>query len=168
MTNYNTPYCGEDCCFRDSECSDGFGYCNIVEYSTYCGDQCMIDHTKLKPRQIAKALHCIQKWRRGAKTTMPKPYVIGKVNDAAIYQLRKQEREKREEAERQRKLAEEMKIRRGDFVVLNGVCGEIYGHVERIKQMGQNCLVEFQERRKGHVERYIVPEEDIKLLLGVR
>lgn len=168
MTNYNIPYCGEDCCFRDPECSDGFGYCNIVEHSTYCGDQCMIDHTKLKPRQIAKALHCIQKWRRGAKTTMPKPYVIGKVNDAAVYQLRKQEREKRDAIEKQRKLAEEMKIRRGDFVMLNGVCGEIYGHVERIKQMGQNCLVEFMERRKGHVERYVVPEEDIKLLLGVR
>lgn len=168
MSNYNIPYCGEDCCFRDPECSDGFGYCNIVEHSTYCGDQCMIDHTKLKPRQIAKALHCIQKWRRGAKTTMPKPYVIGKVNDAAVYQLRKQEREKRDVIEEQRKLAEEMKIRRGDFVMLNGVCGEIYGHVERIKQMGQNCLVEFIERRKGHVERYIVPEEDIKLLLGVR
>lgn len=99
---------------------------------------------------------------------MPKPYVIGKVNDAAIYQLRKQEREKSDAIEEQRKLAEEMKIRRGDFVVLNGVCGEIYGHVERIKQMGQNCLVEFMERRKGHVERYVVPEEDIKLLLGVR
>lgn len=168
MTNYNIPYCGEDCCFRDPECSDGFGYCNIVEHSTYCGDQCMIDHTKLKPRQIAKALHCIQKWRRGAKTTMPKPYVIGKVNDAAVYQLRKQEREKRDAIEKQRKLAEEMKIRRGDFVMLNGVCGEIYGHVERIKQMGQNCLVEFMERRKGHVERYVVPEEGIKLLLGVR
>lgn len=168
MTNYNIPYCGEDCCFRDPECSDGFGYCNIVEHSTYCGDQCMIDHTKLKPRQIAKALHCIQKWRRGAKTTMPKPYVIGKVNDAAVYQLRKQEREKRDAIEKQRKLAEEMNIRRGDFVMLNGVCGEIYGHVERIKQMGQNCLVEFMERRKGHVERYVVPEEDIKLLLGVR
>lgn len=168
MTNYNIPYCGEGCCFRDPECSDGFGYCNIVEHSTYCCDQCMIDHTKLKPRQIAKALHCIQKWRRGAKTTMPKPYVIGKVNDAAIYQLRKQEREKRDAIEEQRKLAEEMKIRCGDFVVLNGVCGEIYGHVERIKQMGQNCLVEFKERRKGHVERYIVPEENIKLLLGVR
>lgn len=168
MTNYNIPYCGEDCCFRDPECSVGFGYCNIVEHSTYCGDQCMIDHTKLKPRQIAKALHCIQKWRRGAKTTMPKPYVIGKVNDAAVYQLRKQEREKRDAIEKQRKLAEEMKIRRGDFVMLNGVCGEIYGHVERIKQMGQNCLVEFMERRKGHVERYVVPEEGIKLLLGVR
>lgn len=168
MSNYNIPYCGEDCCFRDPECSDGFGYCNIVEHNTYCGDQCMIDHTKLKPRQIAKALHCIQKWRRGAKTTMPKPYVIGKVNDAAVYQLRKQEREKRDAIEEQRKLAEGMKIRRGDFVMLNGVCGEIYGHVERIKQMGQNCLVEFMERRKGHVERYIVPEEDIKLLLGVR
>lgn len=168
MSNYNIPYCEEDCCFRDPECSDGFGYCNIVEHSTYCGDQCMIDHTKLKPRQIAKALHCIQKWRRGAKTTMPKPYVIGKVNDAAVYQLRKQEREKRDAIEEQRKLAEGMKIRRGDFVVLNGVCGEIYGHVERIKQMGQNCLVEFMERRKGHVERYVVPEEDIKLLLGVR
>lgn len=166
--NTRIPYCGENCCFRDPECSDGFGYCNLVEHSTYCGDQCMLDHTKMKPKQIAKGLHYFQKWRRGAKTAMPSPYVIGRVLDAAIYQLRKHEREKREAIEEQRKLAEEMKIRRGDFVVLNGVCGEIYGHVERIKQMGQNCLVEFMERRKGHVERYVVPEEDIKLLLGVR
>lgn len=149
MSNYNIPYCGEDCCFRDPECLDGFGYCNIVEHSTYCGDQCMIDHTKLKPRQIAKALHCIQKWRRGAKIPMLSPYVIGKVNDAAIYQLRKQEQEKCKAIEERRKLAEEMKIRSGDFVVLNGVCGEIYGHVERIKQMGQNCLVEFMEAVQG-------------------
>lgn len=168
MSDYRIPYCGESCCFRDPECSDGFGYCNLVEHSTYCGDQCMLDHTKMKPRQIAKALHYIQKWRRGAKIAMPKPYVIGRVLDAAIYQLRNQEREKREAIEEQRKLAEEMKIRRGDFVMINGVCGEIYGHVERIKQMGQNCLVEFMERRKGHVERYVVPEENIKLLLGAR
>ncbi len=168
MRDINIPCCGESCCFRDPECADGFGYCNLAEHSTYCGDQCALDHTKMKPKQIAKALHYIQKWRRGAEIPMPHPYVYGIATDAAIYQLRKQEREKREEAERQRKLAEEMKIRHGDFVVLNGVCGEIYGHVERIKQMGQNCLVEFMERRKGHVERYVVPEEDIKLLLGVR
>lgn len=166
--NTTIPCCGESCCFRDPECSDGFGYCNLVEHSTYCGDQCMLDHTKMKPKQIAKALHYIQKWRRGANIAMPSPYVIGRILDAAIYQLRKQEREKREAIEEQRKLAEGMKIRRGDFVMINGVCGEIYGHIERIKQVGQNCLVEFMERRKGHVERYIVPEEDIKLLLGVR
>lgn len=159
--------CGE-CVFFQNEDVNGIGYCKLRSDSVRCGDQCDLDHTKLKPSEIVKALRYIQKWRRGAKTAMPSPYVIGRVLDAAIYQLRKQEREKREEAEEQRKLAEEMKIRRGDFVMLNGVCGEIYGHVERIKQMGQNCLVEFMERRKGHVERYIVPEEDIKLLLGVR
>lgn len=167
MSDCRIPYCGE-CCFRGPECSDGFGYCEVIGHSTLCSDECWIDHTKLKPSEIVKTLHYTQKWRRGANIAMPSPYVIGRVLDAAIYQLRKQEREKREEAEDERKLAEEMKIRRGDFVMLNGVCGEIYGHVERIKQMGQNCLVEFMERRKGHVERYIVPEEDIKLLLGVR
>lgn len=88
-------------------------------------------------------MHYIQKWRRGAEIPMPHPYVYGIATDAAIYQLRKQGREKREVIEQQRKLAEEMKIKRGDFVVLRG---EIY----------------------GHVERYIVPEEDIKLLLGIR
>lgn len=167
MRDVNIPYCGE-CCFVKHEDMDGFGYCELVEDIMHCGNKCVLDHTKMKPRQIVKALHYIQKWRRGAEIPMPHPYVYGIATDAAIYQLRKQEREKREAIEEQRKLAEEMKIRRGDFVMLNGVCGEIYGHVERIKQMGQNCLVEFMERRKGHVERYIVPEEDIKLLLGAR
>lgn len=167
MSDCRIPYCGE-CCFLQNEDVNGIGYCKLRCDTMRCGDQCELDHTKIKPRQIAKALHYIQKWRRGAKIAMPSPYVIGIVTDAAIYQLRKQGREKHKAIEEQRKLAEEMKIRRGDFVVLNGVCGEIYGHVERIKQMGQNCLVEFMERRKGHVERYVVPEEDIKLLLGVR
>lgn len=89
MSNLNIPYCGESCPFRDPECSDGFGYCNLAEHSTYCGDQCVLDHTRMKPKQIAKALHHIQKWRRGAKIPMPSPFVIGKVNDAAVYQLRK-------------------------------------------------------------------------------
>ena len=167
MSDCRIPYCGL-CAFFTAECCDGFGYCAITERGCARNNQCDLDHTKMNPSEIVKALHYIQKWRRGTKTTMPKPYVIGKVNDAAIYQLRKQEREKSDAIEEQRKLAEEMKIRRGDCVVLNGVCGEIYGHVERIKQMGQNCLIEFMERRKGHVERYVVPEEDIKLLLGVR
>lgn len=166
MSNYNITYCGECSFFETNE--DRVGNCVLKNQIRCSQEQCGIDHTKLKPQQIAKALHCIQKWRRGAKTTMPKPYVIGKVNDAAIYQLRKQEREKRDAVEKQRKLAEEMKIRRGDFVMLCSGIGEIYGHVERIKQMGENCLVEFMERRKGHVERYVVPEENIKLLLGVR
>lgn len=167
MSDCRIPYCGE-CAFFTAECCDGYGYCAVTERGCACDNQCELDHTKMKPKQIAKALHYNQKWRRGAKTAMLSPYVVGKVNDAAIYQLRMQEREERKAIEKQRKLAEEMKIRRGDFVVINGVCGEIYGHVERIKQMGQNCLVEFMERRKGHVERYVVPEEDIKLLLGVR
>ena len=89
MRDCRIPYCGESCCFRDPECSDGFGYCNLVEHSISCGDQCVLDHTKMKPKQIAKALHYIQKWRRGAKTAMPHPYVYGVVTDAAIYQLRK-------------------------------------------------------------------------------
>lgn len=165
--NTTIPYCGK-CAFFTAECCDGYGYCAITEQGCACNNQCELDHTKMKPKQIVKALHYIQKWRRGAEIPMPHPYVYGVATDAAIYQLRKQEREKREVIEQQRKLAEEMKIRRGDYVMLNGACGEIYGHVERIKQMGDNCLVEFMERRKGHVERYIVPEEDIKLLLGIR
>lgn len=80
--------CGE-CCFFEHECSDGFGYCELVEHSTCCGDQCELDHTKIKPAQIAKALHYIQGWRRGAMVPMPHPYVVGRVIDAAIYQLRK-------------------------------------------------------------------------------
>lgn len=89
MRDINIPYCGESCCFRGAECSDGFGYCELVEHSTFCGDQCELDHTKMKPRQIAKALHYIQKWRRGAEIPMPSPYVYGVATDAAIYQLRK-------------------------------------------------------------------------------
>lgn len=89
MRDINIHCCGENCCFRDPECSDGFGYCNVVGHSTHCSDQCCIDHTKLKPKEIAKALHYIQKWRRGANIPMPSPSVIGEVLDAAIYQLRK-------------------------------------------------------------------------------
>nr|DAN28975.1 MAG TPA: hypothetical protein [Caudoviricetes sp.] len=89
MSDCRIPCCGNGCCFRDPECSDGFGYCELVGHSTYCGDQCELDHTKLKPSEIAKALHYIQKWRRGANITMPSPYVIGRVLDASIYQLRK-------------------------------------------------------------------------------
>ena len=163
------PKCGE-CAFFTAECCDGYGYCAITERGCACNNQCDLDHTEMTPSETVKGLHYLQKWRRSNsdKLKMPPPYVVGKLIDAAVYQLRKQEREKRDAIEEQRKLAEEMKIRRGDFVMLNGVCGEIYGHVERIKQMGQNCLVEFMERRKGHVERYVVPEEGIKLLLGVR
>lgn len=89
MRDCRIPYCGEGCCFRDPECVDGFGYCNLAEHSTYCGDRCELERTEMSPRQTAKALHYIQKWRRGAKTAMPHPYVIGCVLDAAIYRLRK-------------------------------------------------------------------------------
>ena len=88
MRYINIPYCGE-CCFVRHEGLDGLGYCNIAGAITHCGSKCVLDHTKMPPAAIAKALHYIQKWRRGAKTAMPHPYVYGVVTDAAIYQLRK-------------------------------------------------------------------------------
>ncbi len=88
MSKYRPCYCGE-CCFVKHEDMDGFGYCELVEDIMHCGNRCVLDHTKIKPRAIVKGLRFIQKWRRGAKTAMPSPYVIGKVNDAVIYQLRK-------------------------------------------------------------------------------
>lgn len=92
MSDFRIPYCGENCCFRGPECMDGFGYCEIIGHSTLCSDQCWIDHTRIKPRETIKALHYFQKWRRGAKIAMPHPYVIGKVIDAAISQLRDKKR----------------------------------------------------------------------------
>lgn len=80
------PKCGE-CVFFQNEDINGIGYCILRCDSMRCGDQCVLDHTKMKPEAIAKALHYIQKWRRGAEMPMPKPYVIGRVLDAAIYQL---------------------------------------------------------------------------------
>lgn len=88
MSKYRSCYCGE-CCFVKHEDMDGFGYCELVEGIMHCGNRCVLDHTKMKPRAIVKALRYIQKLRRGAKTAMPSSYVIGKVNDAVIYQLRK-------------------------------------------------------------------------------
>lgn len=88
MSDCRVPYCGE-CAFFTAECCDGYGYCAITERGCARNNQCDLDHTKMKPKQIAKGLHYIQKWRRGAKTTMPSPYVYGRVLDASIYQLRK-------------------------------------------------------------------------------
>lgn len=87
MSDCRIPSCGECCFFETNE--DRVGVCILKEQLRCCQEQCDIGHTKMKPKQIAKALHYIQKWRRGAKTAMPLPYVVGKVNDAAIYQLRK-------------------------------------------------------------------------------
>lgn len=88
MSDIRIPYCGE-CCFLNYEDIDGYGICNVNRRECRCSDRCRLDHTTMRPKEIAKGLHYIQKWRRGAKVPMPSPYVIGKVNDAAIYQLRK-------------------------------------------------------------------------------
>ncbi len=158
--NTNIPYCG-NCCFRAPECSDGFGYCNLVEHSTHCCDQCELDHTKMKPRQIAKALHHIQKWRRGAKVPMPSPYVIGKVNDAAIYRLRNQERERREFEKKWQELEDAARVRRGDLVLIRG---EYKGIVASIKVINGSYLIEFEHRTNGRVNRFLALPEDVKIL----
>lgn len=82
------PKCGE-CVFFHDEDIKGVGYCKQRCDSMRCGDQCELDHTKIEPAQIVKALRYIQGWRRGAMVPMPHPYVVGRVLDAAIYQLRK-------------------------------------------------------------------------------
>lgn len=109
----------------------------------------------MKPKQIAKALHYIQKWRRGADIPMPSPYVVGKVNDAAIYQLRKQERERRE-------MEEMAKVKRGDLVLLRG---EHKGTVKRVHTLDKDTLfIEFDKFINGHVQRYVVNVEEVKIL----
>lgn len=87
--NTTIPYCGE-CVFLQNEDAEGIGYCKLRCDTMRCGDQCELDHTKMKPKQIVKALHYIQKWRRSNsdKLKMPPPYVVGKLIDAAIRKLR--------------------------------------------------------------------------------
>lgn len=87
MTETIKPHCGE-CCFCLHEDARGYGYCILVCCTVHCGDKCVADYANIQPRQIAKALHHCQKWRRGAKTAMPQPYVLGKVIDAAIRTMR--------------------------------------------------------------------------------
>lgn len=154
------PECG-NCCFRGLECSDGFGYCDLVEHSTHCCDQCELDHTKMKPKQIAKALHLIQKWRRGAKMKMPSPYVVGKVNDAAIYRLRNQERERREFEKKWQELEDAARVRRGDLVLIRG---EYKGKAASIKVINGSYLIEFEHRTNGRVNRFLALPEDVKIL----
>lgn len=42
--------------------------------------------------QTIKALHYLQKWRRGANIPMPEPVFVGKAIDEAIRHLRKYKR----------------------------------------------------------------------------
>lgn len=85
----STPcYCGE-CCFLLYEGIDGNGYCQLQDnVGRNCSDQCDLVHAAMRTDCLLKGLHYYQKWRRGADTKQPQPYVIGKILDAAIYQLR--------------------------------------------------------------------------------
>lgn len=154
MRHYNIPCC-EECSFYENEGANGCGFCAIMEQGRWCDDVCELQHTKMKPKQIAKGLHYIQKWRRGSDIPMPHPYVVGKVNDAAIYQLRKQERERRE-------MEEMSKIKRGDLVLLRG---EYKGTVKWVHTLDKDTLlIEFDKFINGHVQRYVVNVEDVKIL----
>lgn len=154
MRHYNILCCGE-CSFYESEGANGCGFCAIREQGQWCDDVCELRHTKMKPKQIAKALHYIQKWRRGADIPMPKPYVVGKVYDAAIYQLRKQERERRE-------MEEMAKVKRGDLVLLRG---EYKGTVKRVHTLDKDTLlIEFDKFINGHVQRYVANIDEVKIL----
>ncbi len=154
------PMCGS-CSFFGKEDAEGWGWCAIKEHSCLCCDQCELDHTKMKPKQIAKALHLIQKWRRGAKMKMPSPYVIGKVNDAAIYRLRNQERERREFEKKWQELEDAARVRRGDLVLIRG---EYKGIVASIKVINGSYLIEFEHRTNGRANRFLTLPEDVKIL----
>lgn len=154
------PMCGS-CSFFGKEDAEGWGWCAIKEHSCLCCDQCELDHTKINPRQIAKALHFIQKWRRGANVKMPLPYVVGKVNDAAIYQLRNQERERREFDKKWQELEDAARVRRGDLVLIRG---EYKGIVASVKVINGYYLIEFEHRTNGRVNRFLALPEDVKIL----
>lgn len=81
-------HCGE-CCFLDYEGIDGNGYCALQKHvGRNCSDRCDLDHTVIPKDCLLKGLRYYQKWRRGANIKPPAGYVIGKLIDSAIFQLR--------------------------------------------------------------------------------
>lgn len=82
------PLC-EQCIFFEYEDAAGNGYCNITYREQHCSDRCIIHYNQLTPRQAVRILHQFQKWRRGGKSPMPHPYVIGQAIDKAIKILRR-------------------------------------------------------------------------------
>lgn len=68
---------------------EGWAWCELVQHSVLCSDQCELDHTKMRRGTTLKGLHELQKWRRNnSKGETPHPYVVGKLIDSAIYRLR--------------------------------------------------------------------------------
>lgn len=88
MRIINGAYCGE-CCFFKNEDMYGVGSCILKGYENmHCTDQCDLDYTKISKDATIKGVSAFQKWRRGGKSAMPRPYVVGVLLDAAIHYLR--------------------------------------------------------------------------------
>lgn len=86
------PYCGECNNFLHEDIT-GYGYCEFTRLEQRCSDQCLLHYSNLTKRQTIRALHSIQKWRRGGNKPMPHPYVIGQVIDRCINLLRQENNE---------------------------------------------------------------------------
>lgn len=90
MKNYSSiPYCG-DCPYFLYEDANGSGICNITNTVSHCHELCPICTTAeyLTPKELAKLLSKVNKWRRGGKGEMPSPTLIGFAIDEAIRWLR--------------------------------------------------------------------------------
>ena len=88
--NTTIPYCGDKCPFFENEDASGIGYCKLKCDTMRRSDQCELDHGRIGHDAAIYGLHYLQKWRRdnSGKLTMPPPYVVGKLIDAAIRKLR--------------------------------------------------------------------------------
>lgn len=80
-------YCGE-CSFFEHEDIYGIGYCDISRREQHCGDLCKLITDGMHEQETLRMLHYCQKWRRGAKTKMPRPTLFGLAIDSAMRIIR--------------------------------------------------------------------------------
>lgn len=86
------PCCCGECAFFKYEDLDGYGICAIGDYHTNCADDCCYSQLSMDKKEVVRALHYLQKWRRGGNIDMPHPFVAGKAIDNAIRLLRNSEK----------------------------------------------------------------------------
>lgn len=79
-------YCGE-CPFFKNEDIDGYGHCNIGKREGHCSDLCYFTSI-MSRKETLRLLHYCQKWRRGAKITMPPSTLFGWAIDNAMRIIR--------------------------------------------------------------------------------
>lgn len=80
-------YCGE-CPFFKNEDVDGYGHCDIGKREHHCGDLCRYFTYIMSKKETLRLLHYCQKWRRGAKITMPPSTLFGWAIDNAMRIIR--------------------------------------------------------------------------------